>query len=123
MDYNATFNVPAKYLGSEVSNLLGKLDSKDQNVKVPVTANFSGSFTNPSVKTDLKSAVSNLTTQLVQKQKNKLLDKAVGGLLGNKNNKASATDNKKDNTVNAVKDVLGGLFGKKKKKKDEKKKN
>ncbi|WP_299618339.1 AsmA-like C-terminal region-containing protein [uncultured Tenacibaculum sp.] len=120
MDYNATFNVPAKYLGSEVSGLLSKLDSKDQNVKVPVTANFSGSFSNPSVKTDLKSAVSNLTTQLVNKQKNKLLDKAVGGLLGNKGNKASATGDKKNNTVNAVKDALGGLFGKKKKKEKKK---
>ncbi|WP_299833474.1 AsmA-like C-terminal region-containing protein [uncultured Tenacibaculum sp.] len=120
MNYNATFNVPAKYLGSEVSGLLSKLDSKDQNVKVPVTANFSGSFSNPSVKTDLKSAVSNLTTQLVNKQKNKLLDKAVGGLLGNKGNKASATGDKKNNTVNAVKDALGGLFGKKKKKEKKK---
>ncbi|CAL2079283.1 AsmA-like protein [Tenacibaculum sp. 190524A05c] len=119
MDYNATFNVPAKYLGSEVTGLLSKLNSKDQNVSVPVTANFSGSFTNPSVKTDLKSAVSNLTTQLIQKQKNNLIDKAVGGLLGgNKDNKSSATGtDKKGNTVDKVKDVFGGIFGKKKKKK------
>ncbi len=119
MDYNATFNVPAKYLGSEVSGLLAKLDSKDKNVKVPITANFSGSFNKPSVKTDLKSAVSNLTNQLVQKQKNKLIDKAVGGLLGgkSKDSKSSATGTKKGNTANAVKDVLGGLFGKKKKNK------
>ncbi|WP_075340426.1 AsmA family protein [Tenacibaculum agarivorans] len=119
MDYKATFNVPAKYLGSEVSSLLAKLDPKEKNTKVPVTANFSGSFTNPSVKTDLTSAVSNLTTQLVAKQKNKLIDSAVSGLLGGKSNdtKSSATDTKKDNTADKVKDVLGGLFGKKKKKK------
>lgn len=121
MDYNATFNVPAKYLGSEVTGLLSKLNNKDKNVSVPITANFSGSFTNPSVKTDLSSAVSNLTTQLIQKQKNSLIDKAVGGLLGgNKDNKSSATDTK-ENTVDKVKGVLGGLFGKKKKKKDNKK--
>ena len=121
MDYNATFNVPAKYLGSEVTGLLSKLDSKDQNVSVPVTANFSGSFTNPTVKTDLNSAVSNLTSQLIQKQKNSLIDKAVGGLLGgNKDTKSSATgDDKKENTVDKVKGALDGLFGKKKKKKDE----
>ncbi|MFY7670460.1 AsmA-like C-terminal region-containing protein [Tenacibaculum sp. MEBiC06402] len=119
MDYNATFNVPAKYLGSEVTGLLSKLNSSEQDVSVPVTANFSGSFTNPTVKTDLKSAVSNLTSELVKKQKNKLIDKAVGGLLGgNKDNKSSATgDDKKENTVDKVKDALGGLFGKKKKKK------
>ncbi|TCP28103.1 AsmA-like protein [Tenacibaculum skagerrakense] len=121
MNYNATFNVPAKYLGSEVTGLLSKLDSKDQNVSVPVTANFSGSFTNPTVKTDLNSAVSNLTSQLIQKQKNSLIDKAVGGLLGgNKDTKSSATgDDKKENTVDKVKGALDGLFGKKKKKKDE----
>lgn len=121
MDYNATFNVPAKYLGSEVTGLLSKLDSKDQNVSVPVTANFSGSFTNPTVKTDLNSAVSNLTSQLIQKQKNSLIDKAVGGLLGgSKDTKSSATgDDKKENTVDKVKGALDGLFGKKKKKKDE----
>ena len=121
MDYNATFNVPAKYLGSEVTGLLSKLDSKDQNVSVPVTANFSGNFTNPTVKTDLNSAVSNLTSQLIQKQKNSLIDKAVGGLLGgNKDTKSSATgDDKKENTVDKVKGALDGLFGKKKKKKDE----
>ena len=121
MDYNATFNVPAKYLGSEVTGLLSKLDSKDQNVSVPVTANFSGNFTNPTVKTDLNSAVSNLTSQLIQKQKNSLIDKAVGGLLGgSKDTKSSATgDDKKENTVDKVKGALDGLFGKKKKKKDE----
>ncbi|AUC16425.1 hypothetical protein BTO06_15260 [Tenacibaculum sp. SZ-18] len=119
MDYNATFNIPAKYLGSEVGGLLSKLNTKDQNITVPVTANFSGSFSNPSVKTDLKSAVNNLTTELVNQQKNNLIDKAVGGLLGgNKNNKSSATGtDKKGNTTNKVKDALGGLFGKKKKKK------
>ncbi|TCI85921.1 AsmA family protein [Tenacibaculum sp. M341] len=121
MDYNATFNVPAKYLGKEVTNLLAKADADSKNTKVPVTANFSGSFTQPSVKTDLKSAVSNLTTQLVQKQKSKLVDKAIGGLLGGTkkdDGKSSATNNKSDKTVDKVKDVLGGLFGKKKKKKD-----
>ena len=118
MNYNATFNVPAKYLGKEVTGLLAKADASSKNMTVPVTANFSGSFTQPSVKTDLNSAVSNLTTQLVKKQKDKLISKAIGGLLGDKKDgKTSATDTKKGNTVNKVKDVLGGLFGKKKKKK------
>lgn len=121
MDYNATFNVPAKYLGSEVSSLLSQLSNKDKNVTVPITANLSGSFSNPSVKTDLNSAVKNLSTQLIEKQKNNLLDKAVGGLLGggNKDKKSSATGDKKDNTVEQVKGMLNGLFGKKKKKKKE----
>ncbi len=119
MNYSATFNVPAKYLGSEVKGLLGKLDSKNQNMTVPVTANFSGSFTNPNVNTDLKSAVSNLTTQLVKQQKTKLVDKALGGLLGGKTKEDSSSETttkatKTEKTVDKVKDVLGGIFGKKK---------
>ncbi|TYP99667.1 AsmA-like protein [Tenacibaculum adriaticum] len=116
MNYNATFNVPAKYLGSDVKNLLGKLNDNEQNVSVPVTANLSGNFTSPTVKTDLSSAVSNLTSELVKKQKTKLIDKAVGNILGSK--KDSTATNKEDKTVEKVKDVLGGLFGKKKKKKE-----
>ncbi len=115
MDYNAVFNVPARYLGSEVTNLLTNIDSK--NITVPVTANFSGTFTNPSVRTDFKYAVNNLTTQLVKKQKENLINKAVvGGLLKGKKKKYSKKDTIKSNTVNKVKDVLGDLFGKKKKK-------
>mgnify|MGYP001791304920 CR=1 FL=1 len=118
MDYNATFNVPAKYLGKEVANLLSKADNSDKNITVPVTANFSGSFNQPNVKTDLGSAVSNLTSQLIKKQKDKLIDKAVGSLLGG-TKKDSTKTKKGDKTIDKVTDVLGGLFGKKKKKKKE----
>ena len=141
MDYKATFNVPAKYLGKEVTSLLSKLDGSNQNMLVPVTANILGSFTKPTVNTDLKSAVGNLTTQLVKQQKDKLIKNAVGGLFGGsskdstnntkttvantigglltkKKDTATATTktNVKDKAVEKVGDVLGGLFGKKKKK-------
>ncbi|MDY0781304.1 AsmA-like C-terminal region-containing protein [Tenacibaculum sp. IB213877] len=113
MNYNATFNVPAKYLGSEVTGLLSKLDAKEQNTTVPITANFSGSFSQPNVSTDLKSAVSKLTTQLIEKQKSKFIDKTLNSIIGTK--KDSTQTEKGDKTVDKVKDVLGGLFGKKKK--------
>ncbi len=112
MNYNATFSVPAKYLGEDATQLLAKLDDSDGNILVPVTANLTGSFGSPAIKTDLKSAVTNLTTTLakkqVEKQKNNLIDKAVGGILGNKTD--SATTTKKESLTNAV----GGLLGKKK---------
>lgn len=118
MNYNATFNVPAKYLGKEVTGLLAKAGNNQQNTTVPVTANFSGSFSQPNLKTDLSDAVTKLTTSLIENQKNKLINNTLGNILGGKKNdeKSSATDtNSGDKTVNKVKDVLGGLFGKKKK--------
>ncbi|WP_055435595.1 AsmA-like C-terminal region-containing protein [Lacinutrix algicola] len=150
MDYNVVFNVPAKYLGSEVNRLVGKINDNDVNkISIPVTANLTGSFTSPKVQTDLTSGVKNLTTQLIEIEKQKLLNNGkdkIKDLLGinssnqtasdstqtqtsspvinvikdifpNGNNSSTPTDSTK-NPTNVVKDVLGGLFGKKNKKKD-----
>ena len=80
------FNVPAKYLGSEVNRLIGKIDDEAaNNISIPVTANITGTYTNPSVKTDLSSSVSKLTNQLVEIEKQKLLNQGkdkVTDLLG-----------------------------------------
>ncbi|WP_299254881.1 AsmA-like C-terminal region-containing protein [uncultured Lacinutrix sp.] len=150
MDYNVVFNVPAKYLGSEVNRLVGKInDSEVNKISIPITANLTGSFTSPKVQTDLTSGVKNLTTQLIEIEKQKLLNNGkdkIKDLLGlnssnqtasdstqtqnsspvinvikdifpNGNNSSTPTDSTK-NPANVVKDVLGGLFGKKNKKKD-----
>lgn len=117
MNYNVTFDVPAKYLGNEVQGLLSKLSANDQNITVPVTANITGNMSSPSVKTDLSSSVTKLTQTLIQKQKDKLVNNTLNSLLGGGTKKDST--NKKNDVVKDVKDVLGGLFGKKKKKKDQ----
>ena len=127
--YDAVINVPAKYLGKEASGLIAQLnDEETKNIKVPVKALITGKFNKPSIKTDLKSAVTNLTKQLAKKQKDKYIEKGkdkltetIGNLLGaNKNpNDSTATDTVKKNDVKEVtRNILGGLFGKKKKKKD-----
>lgn len=134
--YTATFNVPAKYFGSEVGGLLSKLSDDDvKGISVPVVAAIGGSVSNPQIKTDMKQSVSNLTQQLVALQKKKLLNQgtdaiedAIGGntggvvgdvldgVLGNNNTPKDSTKTTPNNPVNSgVKDVLGGLFGKKKK--------
>ncbi len=155
MNYKAVLNVPAKYLGSEVNRLIGKInDSEVNNIKIPITANLTGSFTSPNVKTDLSSGVTNLTKQLVEIQKQKLLNKGkdkitdilggitggnkpkdstqttsetaggilggvLGGVLNGGNKKADSTKTDTTKTKpDVIKDVLGGIFGKKKKKKD-----
>ncbi len=143
LGYTATFDVPAKYFGNDVGGLLSKLSDEDvKDVKVPVVANIGGTVTNPKVDTDMKQSVKNLTNQLIQIQKNKLLGQGaeaatdvlgdvigedtggvvgdvLGGILGGGNNNTpkDTTNNANDNTIEeGVKDVLGGLFGKKKKK-------
>lgn len=111
MNYNLTLDVPAKYLGSKVEELLSKLSEKDQNVTVPITANITGSMSNPSVKTDLSSSVTKLSQKLIEQQKDKLVKNTLGKLLGDKKKDSTKTED----TKKKVKDVLGGLFGKKKK--------
>ncbi|OMP31407.1 AsmA family protein [Mangrovimonas sp. DI 80] len=133
--YNTVFNVPAKYLGSDVNKLLTKMDDKDvKNMTVPVSANIGGTYTSPKISTDLTSAASNLTKQLVEMQKNKLINSGsdqvkdlLGGLMGSNSKEetpdtssnATGDSNKTEEAITeGVKDVLGGLFGKKKEKSD-----
>ncbi|WP_027137735.1 AsmA-like C-terminal region-containing protein [Gaetbulibacter saemankumensis] len=116
MDYNAVFNVPAKYLGSDINQLIAKIDSEEaKNISIPVTANITGSFNNPNVKTDLSSGVSNLSKQLVEIQKQKLLNQGksqaedlLGNLIKGNNTKTDSTrEEQNKNTKNVITDILG----------------
>jgi hypothetical protein len=136
MSYDAVFNVPAKYLGGEVNQLIGRINDNEVNkITIPVTANITGSYTNPKISTDMTSGVTNLTKQLVEIEKQKLIGKGtdkikdlLGGLTGNNSGTTTQTDTTKTNTTTTptktdnvkegVKNVLGGLLGGKKKKKD-----
>ncbi|WP_455170154.1 AsmA family protein [Aegicerativicinus sediminis] len=78
MDYKLTLNVPSKYLGSEVNRLIGKIDNNQvNNISIPVTANLTGTFSNPRVSTDLSSSVSELTKQLIEIEKEKMINKGT----------------------------------------------
>uniref|UniRef100_UPI0040494675 AsmA family protein n=1 Tax=Flavobacterium sp. TaxID=239 RepID=UPI0040494675 len=131
MDYNLKFDVPAKYLGSDVNNLIAKLTPSDaaKIENIPVSALLSGNFSNPKVTTDLKQATGNLVTQLVKMQKDKLIGKgtsALTNLLGGKTNNTTSTIDStktttpktttKENVKEGVKNVIGGFLGGKKKK-------
>ena len=128
MNYDVKFDVPAKYLGTEVTNLLSKLTPAEQQKieSVPVTANLTGSFSQPNVRTDMKQATTNLATQLVKMQKDKLVNQgtsALSNLLGGDKatTNATATDTTKttptpkEQVKDGVKDAVKNLFGKKKK--------
>ncbi len=119
VDYKAVFNVPAKYLGSEVNQLINGIDSEHaKNITIPVTTTIGGTYTSPSVKTDLTSSISNLTKQLVDIEKQKLLNKGkdkvadlIGGVIGGSKTK---TGSAKQQQNSAVKNVLEGIIGNKK---------
>lgn len=133
MNYNLKFDVPVKYLGKEVTNLVAKLTSADQKqiTSIPVNGLMTGNFSQPKFNTDLKQSTTNLTTQLVKMQKEKLVNQgknALGNLInGTKGNTSGTTtaDTTKPKTTpkeeikNTVKEKATGalkdLFGKKKK--------
>ncbi|MBP6181160.1 AsmA-like C-terminal region-containing protein [Flavobacterium sp.] len=128
MNYNLKFDVPAKYLGSEANALITKLSSADaaKLESIPINALLVGNFTNPKITTDINSAVTKLTTQLVKQQKDRLVKQGTSALTDfiNKNKKTSdttktATSTTKEQTASEVKtkaaDLLNSLFNKKKK--------
>ncbi|SFD07518.1 AsmA-like C-terminal region-containing protein [Flavobacterium phragmitis] len=125
MNYTIKFDVPAKYLGTEANNLIAKLSPADaaKLENIPINASLTGNFSNPKISTDMKTAVSNLTTQLVNQQKEKLTQKGTAALtdLINKNTKAKDTtqaaktekEQKTQEVTKKASDLLNGIFKKK----------
>jgi AsmA-like C-terminal region len=123
MNYNLKFDVPAKYLGKEAGVLLGKLTSTeiDKLQNIPINAILTGNFSSPKITTDIKSGLTALASQLVKKEKDKLIVKGKNEL-GNVLDKVLKKDtaNTKQNTQkeeikNQAGKLLEGLFGGKKK--------
>ena len=133
MNYNLKLDIPAKYLGSEVGGGLASLTKTDlENTKVQLPIGLSGTFNSPQIQLNMKQAVTDLTQQIVAKQKDELKDKAkeeVGNKIkdllgGNKESNQNAQDStgtkeksNEDKVKEAAGEVLNGLFGKKKDKK------
>lgn len=136
MNYNIKFDVPAKYLGTEANALIAKLSAGDaaKLESIPVNATLTGNFSNPKISTDIKTAVTNLTNQLIQQQKERLVKQGTSALtdLINKNKKPgdttkTAIPTTKEEVKSAVQakakeevktkaaELLNGFFNKKKK--------
>ena len=119
MNYAIKLDVPAKYLGAEANKLIAKLSPSDANKleNIPVNAVLTGSFKSPKVTTDMKSAVTNLTTQLVKQQKEKLLNQgtnALKDLLNGSKKDTSKTKTPKEDLKTKAEGLLKDFFGKKK---------
>ncbi len=118
MNYKASIQVPTKYLGKEINALIARIDDSSlAGLTIPVTANITGMYNSPQVSTDLTSGVKNLTSQLIEIEKQKLISKGkdkaqdlISGILsGNKGTEDSLKT--KDPLKQGAKDVLGGLLG------------
>ena len=116
LDYQVTLQVPAKYLGSEVSRLLTELQEPGlAEATIPVIARVGGKYSDPSVQTDLKAAITDLTGQLVEAQKQKLLasgqEKAqslIGDILsGKKDSTKTAADTTRTSLGGVLQQVTG----------------
>lgn len=124
MNYNIKFDVPAKYLGTEANALIAKLSPAEaaKLQSIPINALLVGTFTNPKITTDINSAVTKLTTQLVNQQKDRLVKQGTSALTDfiNKNKKPSDTTKTvvpttKEDIKEKASSLLNGLFNKKKK--------
>ncbi|ASV29443.1 AsmA-like C-terminal region-containing protein [Maribacter cobaltidurans] len=116
MNYKATLQVPAKYLGSDINNLIARIDDKAlDSLTIPITANIGGVYNSPQVTTDLTSGVKTLTNQLIELEKQKLMNKGkdkakdlLGGILSG-STKQDSTGTSDKNA--GAKEVLGGILG------------
>lgn len=123
MDYQIKLNLPAKYFGNEIGSQLAKLSNADlDQMKVDLPLSISGELTQPKININMKSAITDLTNQIIKQQKGELIDKAgdkLNSLLGGNDQKTDTTKPKNDEVKETVKNVLGGLLNKKKKKEGE----
>tara|TARA_R110002096_G_scaffold94290_3_gene212307 strand:- start:611 stop:3352 length:2742 start_codon:yes stop_codon:yes gene_type:complete len=122
LNYKATLQVPAKYLGSDVTKLIAKIDDTSLNdLTIPVVANIGGLYNSPQVTTDLTSGVKQLTTKLIEVEKQKLINKGtdkakdlIGGLILGDKTKTDSVNKDASSTKTSAKDIIGGILSTKK---------
>lgn len=119
INYDILFDVPVEYLGSEVTNLIAKLSPKEAaKVKsIPVKANLTGNFTSPNFSTNIKEATSDLVKDLVEKQKQSLIDKGkdkLNDLLGLTKKEKDSIKEDSVKTKDKISNKLKDLFNRKK---------
>lgn len=141
LDYVMDLDVPAKYLGSDVSSQLAKLTKSDlENMKIDLPVTVSGQLKKPKISVDIEGATKVLVDKIVQEQKKDLEDKAkekgkefLEGLFGDgKEEETEETDNssaeekdkpaekektKEEERKEKARNALENIFGKKEEKK------
>lgn len=123
MSYTLDMQVPARYMGSDVTQLLSKLDPADaNNMTVNIPVGVSGTVTSPNISVNMQSAVTQLTNKLIEKQKQELKNKGtdilkdlLGGGTSNSNTQGNNSDPKDPKKTDPVttdpEKVVKGLLG------------
>ena len=132
IDYNLILDVPAKYLGSDITKLLKNLNPEEaNNMSVTLPIGLKGTFTKPNVSLNMEKAVSQLTQELLAKETDKWKDKGkdiLDDFLSGKTKKDSTAspkdttktkqqDTRQENT-DKIKDIFNGIMKGRNKKKD-----
>jgi hypothetical protein len=149
MDYLIGMKVPRKYLGTAGNNLVNGLAASANSKGIPVTLSdmidlnikMGGTINNPSIKTDLKQAAGDVSTQLKQQAATFVQQKAdsakqqvkdtlkvvknqvisdvkqsvISSITGNKDSASKGTNlnDTKNKATETLKNTFGGLFKKK----------
>lgn len=108
MSYNLTTDLPVKFLGNEAAALLAGLSAEDtKNMTVPMKILIDGSVTSPKVTPDYKSALTALSSKIVDTQKKKLLN----SLFKETKKEGDTTSSSKGNEIEkAASKLLKNLF-------------
>jgi len=122
LNYKASLQVPAKYLGSDVTKLIAKIDDATlTDLTIPVVASIGGAYNSPTVTTDLTSGVKALTSKLIEIEKQKLINKGtdkakdlIGGLISGNKAAQDSVSGETSSTKTSAKDILGGILATKK---------
>jgi len=96
MNYQLDLNIPAKYLGSEVGGQLAKLSASDiETMQVNLPIGLSGSFDSPNINVNTKQAVQELSQQIIEVQKDKVINETkdkIKDFINNNNPNSQAQD-------------------------------
>jgi hypothetical protein len=130
MNYTMKLNVPAKYLGAQINDLLAKILPEDAKKleNIPINGLIGGTFQAPKFSTDLKQATTDLTNNLIKMGKAKLVSKGKSELekIINKNRRPGDTtkvsipttkeeiqQKAKEEAKGRAKDLINGWLNKK----------
>ncbi|WP_046743861.1 AsmA-like C-terminal region-containing protein [Kordia zhangzhouensis] len=129
LNYNATFEIPATYLGIEITSLLSQIKSEEaKNITIPVSSTISGSLSKPNFSTDLASATKDLAKKLAKikaqealgniQTGNTTVDEILGDLIKGNSTPKDTTVTTPNSTDDKIKSAIGNFLLNRQKRKE-----
>lgn len=129
MNYTLNLEVPAHLLGSDINNALASLTRQElQNTMIEVPVGLSGTFQNPSINLNMEAAITSLTQEIVERQKENLRERGRDVITDiiNRNTNRTPSDTtatgqqdttqtsepeRQDQVKEAARNILGNILG------------